>query len=317
MIYKILLLSFIITNTLFAAFQEVRIGKIDKYYDDKITYEQLRKIIDEIENTLEYQLNINIFDYSQNGKDIDILYVPASKLEKRITKKIIKLERKRKKIKNYEEFFYTKIEEIDILKSQLEYKNTLVNNKVEQFNNYVQEINNKKTITKEEYDKSLEYINSEKQSIALEIKDLNKEKKALDRKVRTYNQKNLLYKSLIREHNRLSTEIESMNRNFKKVKGRTFGTKETTLNTFYENGEKIQKETVKNSMNKIEIYGFDNIGELKAILAHEIAHLVGINHISSKDSLMNPILQEKQIKNLYLTNDDISNFYEGFKKIAE
>ncbi|WP_424429144.1 matrixin family metalloprotease [Poseidonibacter sp.] len=48
------------------------------------------------------------------------------------------------------------------------------------------------------------------------------------------------------------------------------------------------------------------------MLAHEIAHLVGINHISSKDSLMHPILQEKQIKNLFLTNDDISNFYEGF-----
>ena len=312
MIYKTLFLSFLITNSLFASFQEVRIGKIDKYYEDKISYEQLRKIIDEIEDTFEYQLNINIFDYSQNGKDIDILYVPASKLERRITKKIIKLEKKREKIKKYEEFFYTKIEEIDILKSELEYKNTLVNNKVEDFNKYVLEINNKKTITKEQYDKSLDYINNEKESIALEIKDLNNDKKALDRKLRTYNQKNLLYKSLIREHNRLSTEIESMNRNFKKVKGRTFGTKETTLNTFYENGEKIQKETVKHSMNKIEIYGFENLGELKAILAHEIAHLVGIAHINSKDSLMHPILQEKQVKNLFLTNDDILNFQEGF-----
>ena len=45
-------------------------------------------------------------------------------------------------------------------------------------------------------------------------------------------------------------------------------------------------------MNKIEIYGFDNKQELKVILAHEIAHLVGIPHINVKDALMNPILQK-------------------------
>jgi predicted Zn-dependent protease len=52
--------------------------------------------------------------------------------------------------------------------------------------------------------------------------------------------------------------------------------------------------------------------ELKAIIAHEIGHLVGIPHISDKGALMNPILQENQKRRLELTNADIKNFNKYF-----
>lgn len=65
-------------------------------------------------------------------------------------------------------------------------------------------------------------------------------------------------------------------------------------------------------MNKIEIYGFESLSELKAILAHEIAHLVGVPHIQEQGALMNPILQKNQKQNLNLTYDDILNFKEHF-----
>lgn len=65
-------------------------------------------------------------------------------------------------------------------------------------------------------------------------------------------------------------------------------------------------------MNKIEVYGFDSKNELKAILAHEITHLVGIPHIEVKDALMNPILQENQINLLSLSKSDIINFKKFF-----
>lgn len=296
----------------FASFQEVRIGKIDSYYSNKISKEDLRTIINEIEHTFESQLNMNIFDYSDNGKVIDIIYLPLSKLEQRISKKTKKLKKKNTKIKNLEEYFYTQIEKIDILKSEFEYKNTLVNLKVEEYNNYIKEINDKKSISQEEYNKTTLSIKEKKSQINLEIKSLKKDQRKLKRIINTYNQKNFSYKNLIKEFNRLSNEVESMSRSFKKVRGRTFGIKEIILNTSYKNGRKIEKRTIHNTMDKIEIYGFESLGELKAVLAHEIAHLVGVHHINEDNALMNPILQKNQIKDLFLTIKDISNFKNNF-----
>ena len=64
-------------------------------------------------------------------------------------------------------------------------------------------------------------------------------------------------------------------------------------------------------MNKIEIYGFDNLKQLKVVLAHEIAHLVGIPHIEVKNALMNPLLDKNQDE-LVLSSEDILNFKENF-----
>jgi len=103
-----------------------------------------------------------------------------------------------------------------------------------------------------------------------------------------------------------------MNRGFKKVKGNAIGLKQVTSKVFYKNGKRVKEKSVKNIMNKIEVYGFESKNELKAILAHEIAHLVGIPHIEVKDALMNPILQKNQINQLSLTQSDISNFKKNF-----
>ena len=79
--YKFLYLFIFLSFNCFASYEQIKIGKIDDYYKDKISQQQLKNILDEIEETLETQLNMNIFDYSSNGKPIDILYVPDSKLE--------------------------------------------------------------------------------------------------------------------------------------------------------------------------------------------------------------------------------------------
>jgi predicted Zn-dependent protease len=110
----------------------------------------------------------------------------------------------------------------------------------------------------------------------------------------------------------LNKEIETMSRKFKKVQGVTIGVKEITLKTFYKNGKKVKEKSINHTMNKIEVYGFENLKELKVLLAHEIGHLVGIPHINKANALMNPILQENQKEKLLLTNDDIKNFKNNF-----
>lgn len=311
--YKYILALLIFLSSLNAAFQEVRIGKIDSFYGDKLSHEDLRLIIEEIEDTFESQLNVNVFDYSASGKTIDILYVPASKLERRIKSKIDRLNNKQKKIDNIQDSFPNKQEKIDILTSEIKYTNSVLNDKIIEFNNYVKEINERKNINQEEFSKTQKHVKSQKKKLDREIRSLKSDKNKLKKLVSRYNQSIRSYNNQIREYSRLNKEIESMSRSFRKIKGKTFGVTETIFKTYYKNGKKLKEESVTtSSMNKIEIYGFNSIDELKAVLAHEIAHLVGLPHIESQDALMNPILQKNQIKELYLTDEDIQNFHDHF-----
>ena len=84
MYYKIIFLLFFSFDSLFASYEQLRIGRIDDFYKDKLSEHQLKIIIDEIEHIFESQLNMNIFDYSQNGKPIDIIFETPSKLEEKI-----------------------------------------------------------------------------------------------------------------------------------------------------------------------------------------------------------------------------------------
>lgn len=311
MILKIALINLIFLTISFASFQKVKIGKIDDYYNDKITITQIENIVKEIEQIFESQLGFNVFDYSYDGKPIDILYLPPSQLEKRVKRKLAKLNKNIKKIEDLQDYFPNKKIEVDSLQKEYDLKSKYLNEKISDLNKYVKEANKKK-YTKQEYNEVKSHINSRKN----DIKKDNSEKKSLERKLRRlvlqYNNKILKFNNLIRQSNYLSTEIESLNRNNKIVKGRTFGQKEITMKTYFKDGKKYKEKNVKNSMNKIEIYNFENINQLKAVIAHEIAHLVGIPHINEKGSLMHPILQKEQVEALYLSKWDLINFKENF-----
>ena len=312
MLKKILITTLITCSFLNAAYQQLKIGKIDSYYDDKISYNDLRLILDEIEQNFESTLNVNVFDYSETGKSIDILYVPASKLERRIKAKIDRLNNKQKKIQRTQNSFYELQEQIDILKSDVSYETTVLNEKVNEFNEYVKQINKRKDFTKEEFDSVKKEVASRKKALDKELRAFKSKERKLRKRINSFNNKVRSYNNQIREYNRLNNEIESMSRSFKKVKGMAFGIKEVTLKTYYKDGKKVKEKSVSHTMNKIEIYGFNSLEELKAVLAHEIAHMVGVPHIENKGALMNPILQENQLDKLELTYEDIINFNENF-----
>lgn len=311
MIYKTIFLI-LLFNISFASYQEVRIGKIDDYYKDKISQQQLKNILDEIEETLETQLNMNIFDYSSNGKPIDILYVPDSKLQRDISKKIDKLNSKKEKLDSLNDFFSTQKVEIDKLEDSYTVQTNLLNKKVDILNNYIKEINKQKKLDKNEYNRVQEYVKNERTKIDIDLKEQKKVKSNLTKTLNSYNQKVFSYNNLTREINTLVSEIESMTRSVKVINGRTFGLQETTLKTIYKDGKMTQEKSVKTNMDKIEIYSFDSLSQLKVIIAHEIMHLVGVPHIEVNGALMNPLLQNNQLNKLALTKEDIESFKNNF-----
>lgn len=309
---KVFLFIFLFLNISFASYEQVKIGKIDSFYKDKINKQELISLVKEIENLFESELKINIFDYSENGKPIDILYISNNKLEENLSEKMKNLANKKEKLLQLQDFFPLKKDKINQLQESLNFQTKVLNNKIEILNNYVREINNKKSLSKNEYNSLKNYLKIQKEEINQEEQTQKNIQTDLTKTLNIYNQKILIYNTLINQSNSLIKEIESITRSMKIVNGRTFGLQETILKSSYVNGKEIKEKSIKNNMTKIEIYGFDSITQLKVILAHEIAHLVGIPHINVKGALMNPILQEEQKEKFLLTLEDIENFKNNF-----
>lgn len=310
---KKLFILILLSSFVFASYEKVKVGTISPYYSNKISEFELEQIIKEVEIIFENQLNMNVFDYSYDGKPIDIVYIKASTLERRIKRKEKLLDSKLQKIKRFQKSFDLNQKQIKINQKILNEKTKNFNRKVKSLNEYIKGKNSQKSISKSEYEKIKKYVSSKRRSIDKELKLLKKEQRNTRKLTNRFNQKIFSYNNQIRDYNRQSKQLESMLRRFKKVKGKAFGVKEIKLKTYYKNGKKVKQEkVVTNSMNKIEIYGFESKAELKAVLAHEIAHLLGLPHTNTKKALMNPILQKNQLEKLELLPEDIALFRKYF-----
>jgi len=312
MIYKIIFLTLFLFSFSNAERQEIRIGIIDNYYASKITKTQLKEMLNEIERQFESQLGFDVFNYSNNGKPIDIIYMPDMKLEKQIAKKTKRLQRKKEKIDELRRFFPDEQVRIDRYQKNINEFAAYINKMTISLNSYIKKANKRRDFNSSEYKKTQLYVETKQKRIKREIKNLRKERRTLRRMLDSYNKKIHSLNSLVNRYNVLNNQITRMSRSVKKVKGKTFGLKEVSLKTYYKDGKKVKEKTVKTSMTKIEIYGFESNAKLKVILAHEIGHLVGIPHINVKNALMNPILQQSQIDNLSLIKADIRNFKKNF-----
>ena len=141
MFKRIIFPILILTTLSHASFEKIKIGKIDNYYKNKISYQEVRNLLDEIEYIFESQLNMNIFDYSNDGKVIDILYVPPSKLEKRIDKKIEKLKLKKQKIKVIQSSLPRKLKSINTQKGFVKQESLILNERISRLNDYIKDLN--------------------------------------------------------------------------------------------------------------------------------------------------------------------------------
>jgi len=312
MIFKILFLTFFTINFLNAAIEEVRVGTIDNHYINKITKEKLRQILKEIEEELEFQVGFDLFNYAISGKPIDIVYMPPLKLEKKIDSEIKKLNKKKIKIDNLRIFFPEEQKRINTYQDSLTKFASHINEMTKSLNSYIETTNKRRDYTSAEYKNVQLFVNTKKSRIEREVKNLRKERRVLRRMIDSYNKKIYQMNRLVNEYNLLSNQIMRMNRSITKVKGKTFGIEEVLLKTYYKDGKKVEEKNITNSMTKIEIYGFETNEKLKAILAHELMHLVGIPHINEQNALMHPILQDSQLQKLFLTEADIRNIKNNF-----
>lgn len=306
-----LLLSFTLS---FAQVQTVRVGEIDQRYNHLVSEDDLIYMIKEIETLFETELGFNVFDYSQNGKPIDILYIPPSQKKKRILKNQKKSELLKKKIDDSELFILNEHSVVEVLKSQLGAEYDILNSDIERLNSYVATNNASKNLSKSEYETIKSYVSKEQASVIKRKKDLELKKRKANRSVVRYKNKVRKHNALVRKYNNLQRDIERLSKSYKEIKGVTKKRIIMTERTYTKDEKSVTERDKKIQMEKIEIYDFENLDLLKVILAHELGHLVGVGHVDTPGTLMHSYLQEEQIKNLSLTFDDVEAFRECFKK---
>lgn len=311
---KTLLFLLLFSSFLFAKFQTVSIGTIDKEYQNKLTKEQIYTTLMQIQKQFKVQLGYDVFAYAKNGKTINIVYLKPSAKKRKITKNNQKIAQLKEKMETLE--IQRKQDQRSIQKQQKELNAQYIqhNKKVNALNNYIKDINdkNKNGLKKAEYNKVKVYTSTQKSKIDRESKKLKKEKRRFHKNFNKLKQKTAHYNQLVRKYNRLIRDTEDLTKNFIEVKGITKSQVKTTYTTTQKNGKKSVSKSQEISMNKIEIYDFETLAKFKVVLAHELGHLVGVDHVEVKGALMNPLMQEEQVEELFLTPSDITAFNRAF-----
>ena len=311
---KSLFLLLVLFHLSYAHFQTVSIGTIDKHYKDILTKEQLLLILKDIEYQLESQLGFNVFDYTEDGKPIDIVYMPPSQKKKKIhqhQKKLLSL-KKKMNVLNIE--VINKKKSIKSFEKKLNTQFSTLNKSIKKLNAYIAtQQETAKEMSPEQYKKIRVDVSVKKELLQKNTLNLKKQKKKFNKELSSLKRKVRKYNLLVSRHNKTQRNIERLSKTFKEIKGVTKSNTITTYTSKLEDGATKIEKTISTSMQKIEIYDFENLTLLKVVLAHEIGHLVGVQHINAPNALMNPLVQDNQRQKLELTYDDIQAFYKAFE----
>jgi len=307
---SLFLYFFIFYSFLLGEYQKVKVGSIDSHYT--ISKDKLKDLILEIETELEEQLQMNIFDYGYDGKPIDLVYMGVSKKQKRIEgsikelqRKLIRIERLQKNLQKKQTTLLKKENTLLKSKKKLDEKINSLNSEIESFNEEIKTTNKNLSAKKER-------LQEKQRKLQVQTNRWEQTNRNYEVMLNAYNQLVINYRFEVKRYNRLQRKLELLAKNNPTVQGITKGYKKVIYKTFQKNGNFFTNKEEETVMEKIEIYGYESLDQLKAILAHELLHLVGAEHINTKGALMNPLLQKEQIERLRLTEQDIIAVKKAF-----
>lgn len=148
----------------------------------------------------------------------------------------------------------------------------------------------------EKYNAEVKYWNDQGGAPPDTFDDLKKQKKDLDKRFDTLEKERIAVNSLAGKTNNLaeqSNEIADVyNQN---------------LNTYKNKfGESVQFDKGIYDGQKIDIYQFYEIGDLRLTLAHELGHALGIGHLENSKSVMYYLMGDQDMSTPQASSEDIS-----------
>jgi len=154
-----------------------------------------------------------------------------------------------------------------------------------------------------EYNAKVARINGQGGARSNEYQQLEEVRKSLEARQIDLAQERTDLNSRARELNELGDQVNSLARELNievDVHNQTFGEARE-----FDQGEYTRE--------KINIYQFDTIGDLRLVIAHELGHALGINHTENPESIMYYLMDKQDTAKPTLTKEDIQAFTDRCK----
>lgn len=252
------------------------IGSIDPRFE--ISTEEFQKAIAEAEEIWENETGINLFGYAPEGA-VKINLVFDERQE--ISRESEALNQELEKLSS----------NVGFLDSKYAYLKKDYEKKVAEYEMAVKKYEKKQ----KEYNKDVNYWNSQGGAPADEYRKLQDEKEELDDDYDKLNKKR-------KEINKLAKEINKLTEKESQIVS-DYNRKVNTYRNKYGEAREFEKGVYNGR--EINIYQFNEIGDLRLVLAHELGHARGVGHVEDPQALMYYLMAEQDVDAPKLSVDDM------------
>lgn len=257
-----------------------RTGDIDSRFN--LSAQQITAVMEEVEELWETSLDRNLLEYKEDGKVVvDLIY---SKEQKRFEEEQLFSNQ----IRTKKEQATATRNEYQRLAKRYNEKESDLKNTVSRYNRIADSYN--------ELAEELQGQNPSQDKID-ELNELERQIKNLELNIER-KQKNLesLRKQTNAKSEQLSDLIKERNKMIARYNNQFGGIKSFDQGQFIKKGEN----------EAIKVLQFSNRAELKTVLAHEVGHALGINHVNNPKSIMYHKMEKQDIFDLKLTDEDVT-----------
>lgn len=257
-----------------------RVGEIHSQYN--ISRHELEDILKEVEELWSVPLNQDLVNFDEDGKvTVNLVYSENQQwtdAERQFSKRI--------SVKEEKTSTYRK-EHRQLLERHQEKQNE-VQQVLEEYNSTVEDYNAlaEKWKQKQAPENVIEQFNQLEKKIGQIEADLQRKQNRLNELGKRANTKANRLNDIVEEQNKM---IEEYNERFSKPRQ-------------FDQGRYVKK----GSNEQINVYQFANRAQLKTVLAHEIGHAMGLDHVSNPKSIMHHMMGEQDIFDLKPTEEDIA-----------
>jgi predicted Zn-dependent protease len=264
-----------------------RTGDIDERFG--INEADLKQLMAEVSELWAGATGNSVIIYAENGSiSVNLIYAEQQLLTDSERQFRDRLRAEEQSISVAEREYLRMNQRFKEMESEYRQDSNRLQNEIQELNSWVNRMNDEGGFNERE----VEIFESRKQDI--------------DQKTAALNRRALL---LQQEAERLNSTIDQLNHkiNQKNILINEYNNTFTGTNRFtqgsYENIGNVKR---------INIYQFSHRDELRLVLAHEVGHALGINHVDNPKSIMYNLMGSQNMSDLSLTAEDI----DALKKIC-